>query len=128
VSKTLAAGADKLFLYESFGSKSDRTVGCASTLAGGAWILDPSNGQLSGPIAPDIHFNRLTANRSGSRLYGVDPGNAGWAGPVRVVTLDSEDYRLIQSRIFAAGVMQISVGALRSLPSGNVRIAPAATR
>ena len=123
--KTLAAEADKLFLYESFGSKSDRTGGCPATLPGGAWILDPANGQLSGPIAPGFHFNRLTANRSGSRLYGVDPGDAAWGGPVRLVTLDTQAYRVVESRTFAAGVLQISVGTLRSLPSGDVRMAPA---
>jgi hypothetical protein len=35
VVKTLAAAAGKLFLYESFGSKSDRTSGCTAALPGG---------------------------------------------------------------------------------------------
>ena len=128
VVKTLAAAAGKLFLYEPFGSKSDRTSGCTAALPGGAWILDPGTGQLSGPIAPSVHFNRLVANRSGSMLYGVDPGDAAWGGPVRLVTIDSQDYRVVQSRTFDAGVLQISLGVLRGLPSGNVRRASPADR
>jgi hypothetical protein len=123
VVKTLASLAGKLFLYESFGSKSDRTGGCPNALPGGAWILDPATGQLSGAIATGIHFNRLAANRSGSMLYGVDPGDAGWGGPVRLVALDGQSYRVVESRTFAAGVLQISVSALRGLPSGDVRMA-----
>ena len=109
--------------YEPFGSKSDRTHGCPAALPGGAWILDPATGQLSGPIAPDVHFNRLVANHSGSMLYGVDPGDAAWRGPVRLVTLDSQTYRVVESRTFAARVLQISVGTLRELPRGDVHIA-----
>jgi hypothetical protein len=56
VVKTLAAGAGKLFLYESFGSKFDPTSGCTAALRGGVWILDPPTGQLSGPIAPSVTF------------------------------------------------------------------------
>jgi hypothetical protein len=52
VFKTLAAAAGKLFLYESFGSKSDRTGGCTTALPGGAWILDPATGQLRGRLRP----------------------------------------------------------------------------
>ena len=123
VVKTLVSAAGKLFLYEPFGSKSDRTHGCPAALPGGVWILDPPTGQLSGPIAPDVHFNRLVANHSGSMLYGVDPGDAEWRGPVRLVALDSQDYRVVESRTFAAGVLQISVGTLRELPRGDVHIA-----
>jgi hypothetical protein len=126
VVKSLAAAAGKLFLYESFGSKFDRTPGCAAALSGGAWILDPATGQLSGPVAPGMHFNRLAANRSGSMLYGIDPGDAAWRGPVRLVALESQAYRVIQSRTFDAGVLQISIGVLRGLPSGDVRMEPPA--
>jgi hypothetical protein len=125
---TLAVAAGSVFLYESFGSKSDRTSGCTAALPGGAWILDPATGQLSGPIVPGVHFNRLVANRSGSMLYGVDPGDAAWGGPVRLVTIDSQDYRVLQSRTFDEGVLQISLGVLRHLPSGEVRMAPPAGR
>jgi hypothetical protein len=121
VEKTLAAAAGKLFLYEPFGGKSDRTGGCTGTLAGGAWILDPATGELSGPIAPAVHFNRLAANRSGSMLYVVDPGDGAWGGPVRLVTIDSQTYRVVQSRTFDPGVLQISLGVLRGLPAGDVR-------
>jgi hypothetical protein len=86
-------------------------------------MLDPGTGQLSGPIAPSAHFNRLVANRSGSMLYGVDPGDAAWGGPVRLVTFDSQAYRVVQSRTFDAGVLQISLGVLRGLPSADVRMA-----
>jgi hypothetical protein len=124
VVKTLLAGAGKLFLYESFGSKSDRTGGCPAALSGGAWILDPATGQVSGPIAPGIHFNRLAPDGSGSMLYGVDPGDAAWGGPVRLVTLDTQTYHVVETRTFTAGVLQISVGTLRSLHSGDVRMTP----
>jgi hypothetical protein len=84
--------------------------------------LDPATGQLSEPIAPGIHFARQAGNRSGSMLYCVDPGDAGWRGPVRFVTLDSQAYRIIESRVFATGVLQMSVGMLRGLPSGDVHM------
>lgn len=122
VVKTLLAGAGKLFLYESFGSKSDRTSGCPAALTGGVWILDPATGQVSGPIAPGIHFNRLSLNHSGSMLYGVDPGDPAWGGPVRLIALDTRAYRAVESRTFAGGVLQISVGTLRGLHSGDVRV------
>jgi len=41
---------------------------------------------------------------------------------VRFVTLDSQAYRIIESRVFATGVLQMSVGMLRGLPSGDVHM------
>jgi hypothetical protein len=40
--------------------------------------------------------------------------------------LDSQTYGIVNSRAFAAGVLQISVGTSRDLRSGDVTVAPPA--
>ena len=120
VSKSLVAAAGNIFIYEPFGGKSDRTVVCKTQLLGGAWRLDPATGHLSAYIAPEFHFNTLLANRSGSILYGVDPGSANWSGPVQLVSVDSRDGTILKTRSFDPGVLQIGVGQLREVPAGDV--------
>jgi len=79
--------------YEPFGSKADRTATCETALSGGAWILDPPTGRLTSQIASEFHFNRLISGQSGSMLYGVVMGEAGWDGPAQFVRLDERDGR-----------------------------------
>ena len=122
ISKTLLAAGDSLFIYEPFGSKADRTGACQTQVPGGAWKLDPATGHFTGYIAPEFHFNVLRASQSGSTLYGVDPGSANWSGPVRLVTLDSRNGAILKTRSFDPGVLQISVGHVRGVPTGDVQV------
>jgi hypothetical protein len=121
VAKTLVAAAGNIFLYEPFGSKADRTGTCVMALPGGAWMLDTNTGRLTNQIAPEFHFNRLISDRSGSTLYGVVLGEAGWGGPVQLVRLDERDGRVLQARTFEPGILQIAIAALAKSPVGDVQ-------
>ncbi len=116
--RALVAAAGKLFLYEEFGGKGDRTRMCHVTPPGGAWMVDTGTGRVSRQIAAGFHFNRLISNQSGSTLYGVDPG-ARW-GTVQLVALDGQNYDVIHSRNFDPGPLQIAIGPLREVPAGDV--------
>jgi len=122
VSRALVAAEGGLLIYEPFGSKADRTGACQTQLPGGAWKLDPATGHFTGYIAPEFHFNVLRASQSGSTLYGADPGSANWSGPVRLVTLDSRNGAILKTRSFDPGVLQISVGHVRGVPTGDVQV------
>lgn len=117
--KNLIAVGDSLLIYETFGNKVDRFP-CKA--AGGAWKLDPATGRLTGYIAPAIHFNTLLSDQSGATLYGIDPGATNWSGPVGLVTLDSGNGAILKTRSFDPGVLHISVGRLRDLPTGDVQV------
>ena len=122
VGKVLVAAGKQLFLYEAFGSKFDRTRGCPTPLPGGAWMVDPATGSLSGQIGAGFHFNALIPDRSGSTFYGVDPGDSAWRGPVQLVELEGQDYQVVKSRVFDPGVLQIATGRLRQVPAGDVTV------
>lgn len=122
VEKELVAAGGKLYLYEPFGGKSDRTEMCKTALPGGAWVLDPATGRLTHHIAGEIHFNSLLPDPSGSTLYGVDPGNATWSGPVRLVVVSIPRGQVTNFRTFDPGVLQISLGKLQQIPAGDVHI------
>ncbi len=119
--KALVAAGSRVFLYGLFGDKRDEFV-CHTQLPGGAWELDPATGHLTSYIAPEFHFNVLRASQSGSTLYGVDPGSANWSGPVRLVSLDARDGTTLKTRSFDPGVLQISVGEVRGVPTGDVQV------
>ncbi len=120
--KMLVAAGETLLLHEPFGSKADRTPGCQTRLPGGAWMLDPATGRLTRQIAAGFHFNVLIPDSSGSTLYGVDPGNGNWGGPVKLVALNVRDNEVMKSRVLDPGVLQISIGQLRQVPKGDVQI------
>jgi hypothetical protein len=120
VVRGLVAAAGNLFLYEPFGSKADRTGMCGTALAGGAWTVDAVSGRLSGPVAPGFHFNHLTADASGSTLYGVALTGAGWSAPVELVRMDGRDGSVLNIRTFDPGVVQIATGRLTTVPAGDV--------
>lgn len=122
VVKMFVAAGGELLLYESFGSKADRTAECQTELPGGAWILDSATGRLTRQIGAGFHFNWLIPDRSGSLLYGVDPGNAAWGGPVRLVVLDRQADKILSSRIFDPAILQIAIGSLRGAPQGDVTV------
>lgn len=119
VSKSMVVAAGKIFLYEPFGGKTDRTGMCPA-VSGGAWALEPASGSIADPIAADFRFNRLIAGSSGATLYGVVPGTANWAGPVQLIRLNAQDGTVLAARIFEPGVLQIAAGPLAAVPSGEV--------
>jgi hypothetical protein len=77
--------------YEAFGGTADRTGTGWTALPGEAWILDATTGRLSNQIAPEFQFKRLILEPSGSTLYGVVPGEAGWDGSIQLIRLDDRD-------------------------------------
>ncbi len=121
VATALTAAAGSLFIYEPFGNKSDRSLDCPNA-PGGAWIVDSATGQLTGQIAPGFHFNRLIAARGGHDIYGLDPGNVSWTGPVRLVRMDARNGTILKSVTLDPGVCTIATAALRSAPAGDVHV------
>lgn len=71
-----------------FGRKADPTITFEKALSAGPWMSDPANGRLIDQMASEFHCNRVLSSPSGRILYGVVLGEAGWAGPVRLVKLD----------------------------------------
>jgi hypothetical protein len=118
--KGLAAAGGNLFLYERFGYKLDRRVGCRSAIPGGAWIVDPSTGQLTKQIAPNLHFADLIASEGGSEFYGLAPGDAHWQSPVELVRIDAHTGEVLGSRMLDSGFWRFAVAGLNIVP-GDVR-------
>jgi hypothetical protein len=75
---------------EPFGSTADREM----ALSGGAWMLNPTTRRVTSQIASEFHYNKLISDPSGSTLYGVVLGEAGWVGPVQLVRLHEQDGRV----------------------------------
>ncbi len=120
-SKQLTAAAGKLFLYEVFGFKLDRRNECASPVPGGAWVVDPATGQLTRQIAPDLHFSTLLSDRAGSELYGLSPEGPNWQLRARLVRIDPNDGRILQSRYLEPGFWRVEIAPLRTVPLGDNR-------
>jgi hypothetical protein len=49
--------------------------------------------------------------------------DASWSSPVQLVALDVQGGRVLKSRTFDPGVLQIAVGRLRGVPIGDIQIA-----
>ena len=122
VVRALTAAGGNLFVYEPFGGKSDRSSGCSTELTGGAWVVNTATGQLTKQIASGFHFNRIIADRLGSEIYGLDPGNTNWTGPVRLVRMNARDGSVLKSRTLDPGVCTIATAPLRSPPAGDVHV------
>lgn len=122
VVRNLTVAAGHVFVYEPFGSKADRSSGCSTVVPGGAWMVNPATGQLVKQIASEFHFNHLVADQSGAEIYGLDPGNDGWTGPVRLVRMHASDGAVLKSRTLDPGVCTIAAAPLRSAPLGDVHI------
>jgi len=123
-SKALAAAAGKLFLYEEFGFKVDRRDRCSGPVPAGAWIVDPATGQLTRQIAPDLYFSALVSDPAGSQLFGLSAGSPHWRNFNRLVRIDPDDGRILQSRPLDPGFWRIAVAPLRVVPAGEVRATP----
>ena len=122
--KGIAASRGNLFLYEEFGFKVDRRNECAGQVPGGAWIVDPATGQLTGQIAADLHFSALISGRAGSDLYGLSAESANWEFPAELVRMDPRDGRILQSRHLDQGFWRIAVApSAQSHPAMYTRVA-----
>jgi hypothetical protein len=93
-----------------FGRKADPAVARETALSGEAWMLDPATGRLISQTASEFHFDKLISGPSGSTLYGVVMGEAGWAGPVQLVRLDDRDGRILLAPTVEPGILQIAIG------------------
>jgi len=111
----------RVFLYETFGHKLDRSDECGS-VPGGAWLIDPAAGNLSHQIAPDLHFFTLQPNPEGTALYGLAPGDSSWSTPVPLVRINVAEGRISHSRRLDAGVWHIALAPLWVVPHGDVRV------
>jgi hypothetical protein len=116
----LEGAGDKLFLYETFGWINDRRTQC-SGVPGGAWIVDPSSGELLAHIAPDLYFSELVANPEGGELYGLSVGDPNWRGGVELVRIDAQDGAILQSRVLESDFWRIAFAPLRNVQEGDVR-------
>jgi hypothetical protein len=117
-SNSLAASGGKLFLYEQFGFKVDRRIGCAGQIPGGAWIVDGATGQLVTRISQDLHFSVLFAEPNGSDLYGLAVEGTNWESP-RLVRIDPVDGHIILSRTLDSGFWRVAIAPVRMAPSGE---------
>jgi hypothetical protein len=93
--------------YKPSGSTAGCTGTCEMALPGGAWILNPMTRGLTSQIASD---NELISGPSGSTLFGVVLGEAGWLGPVQLVRLGEQDGRVPLARTFEPSILQIAIG------------------
>ena len=101
---------------EPFGRRA--TVACDTALSGEAWMLDSATRRLNSQTASEFHFNRQISGPSGSTLYGVVLGEAGWAGPVQFVRIDDRDGKTLLAPISGPSILQIAVGpSQRFLPA-----------
>jgi hypothetical protein len=105
--------------YEPFDSTADRTAACEMALSGGAWMLNPTTRLLTGQIASESDLNKLISRPSGSTLYGVVLGEAGWVQPVQLVRLHEQDGRVPLARAFEPRILQIAIGPVTEILSAS---------
>ena len=82
-------------------------------------MLDPNTGALSNPIGAEYQFNKLVSDRAGAAIYGVVPGKGLFRGPVQLLKFNRNG-KLLKSRNFEPGVLQISMGQLTNPPVGDL--------
>jgi len=115
----VAGAANNLFLYEMFGWIGDRRDQC-NGVPGGAWIVDPSSGNLLAHVAPNLYFHELVANRDAGELYGISVSDPNWRG-IELVRLDAQDGTISQTRVLEDDFWSIAFAPLRNVPAGDVR-------
>jgi hypothetical protein len=110
-------------MYEDFGFKIDRRNrrACAGAIPGGAWVVDPSTGQFTRQIAPELHFSALLADQSGLALYGLSAA-PNWELPGELVRIDPADGRILNTRYLDPGFRRIAIAKLRVVPSVDVNV------
>jgi hypothetical protein len=122
VLENIAATEGTVFVYELFGFIGDRRFECSNIIEGGAWLVDPLNGQLLYHVAPDLHFSTLIPDHEDQAFYGLSSGGPRWDFPVILVRIDARDGRILQSRTLDTDRWKVSVGSLRLVPAGDVRV------
>jgi hypothetical protein len=93
--------------YEPFGSRADRPETCEMALIDGASMLNPTTKRLTSQISSEFQLIKPISGQSGSTLYGVVLGEAGWVGAVQLVQLvrlHGEDGRVPLPRTFGPAV------------------------
>ena len=113
-----------LFLYEVFGSKGDRRVGCATKVPGGVFSIDPQAGRILAHLASDLHFAWLISGADGKELYGVDVKDTNWTS-VGLVRLDAATGETLARRDLVSDVWFITLATIPTevLPLGQVEAA-----
>ena len=104
------------FTYEPFGSRADRPETCEMALIDGASMLSPTTKRLTSQISSEFQFIKPISGQSGSTLYGVVLGEAGWVGAVQLVRLHGEDGWVPLPRTFGPAVLQIAIGPVTKIP------------
>jgi hypothetical protein len=121
-SEQIVATKNDLFIYENFGFILDRRADCPSFILGGAGEIDPSDGRLIRHVVPELHFSTLLSDREEPVLYGLSNGGPEWEYPVQLVRIDARDGKVLQSRTLDTDRWNISIGALRMAPTGDVQV------
>jgi hypothetical protein len=103
--------------YEPLGTRADRPGSCEMALIDGASMLNPTTKRLTSPIASEFQFIKPISGQSGSTLYGVVLGEAGWVGAVELVRLHGEDGRVPLARTFEPTVLKIAIWPVTEMPS-----------
>lgn len=116
----LGAG-ERLFLFELFGGKGDRRLGCTREVPGGAFSVDPQTGRILSHLAPDLHFAWLISDTDGKELYGVDVRDTNWTS-VGLVRLNAATGGTLSKRDLASDVWFIELATIPGelVPHGQV--------
>jgi hypothetical protein len=117
----MVGAGDRLFIFELFGTKSDRRNGCSQSIPGGLLSVDPHAGKVSALLAPDVHFASLVPSTDGSELYGIDAKDTTWSS-VDLVRLNAGTGEVLARRNLKADVWFIDLATLPSdlVPTGFV--------
>lgn len=115
----IAAAGNRLFLFEIFGSKVDSREQCGD-VPGGAWAVDPTTGRVLARLAADLHFFMLVPNHDGSELYGITSEAPQKSAAPRLVRLDAQSSKVLESRVLESDYWWIAVAPLKHIPTGNV--------
>jgi outer membrane protein assembly factor BamB len=116
----LAAGG-RLWLFELFGGKGDRRVGCRKDIPGGVFLVNPQTGKQIAHIAPELHFAQLISTEDGAELYGIDLASAGWTS-VALVRLNATTGQVLVKQNLSSDVWFIHLANIPDelLPRGQV--------
>ena len=107
-------------LYEPFGGRADGPETCEMALIDGASMLNPTPKRLTSQILSEFQFIKPISGQSGSTLYGVVLGEAGWVGAVQLVRLQLEDGRVPLPRTFGPAVCLTRSMGLLEQPRGTI--------
>ena len=119
VARGLIAVGTELFLYETAGSKGSRS--CPVDAPGGLWMLDPLTGRLHDPIAQNLYFGEMQADRSGALLFGVVHAHLNSLGAAQLVAINPHNGKIAKSRDIQGGVLNISLATLGVVRGGDLK-------